>query len=208
MYLFVRRAVIRGLDAQKWAIDIGAAASEGLDARVDVWSSVLSPDVGNTTWTTMWPDLSSLENSLASLLSNPKYLALVAEGPQFIGGAIDDVLFQIVYPGAGPTVDARYAGSVTAVCAPGNFSRGMLGGLEIAQRVEQTTGVSTGFLVRQTGPYGGVTWLAGYESIEAYETAQQKLAADTGFPEFIDQRTTAYVADPSTTQATLYMKIG
>jgi len=34
------------------------------------------------------------------------------------------------------------------------------------------------------------------------------LAADTGFVEFLDQTTGAYLADPSITQTTLYLKIG
>jgi len=132
----------------------------------------------------------------------------VAKGPEFVSGAVDDHLYQIVYEGSGPQVAAKYASTVTAVCAPGNFARGMLGGIEIAQRAEQATGVSTGFLAAQTGSYGRVTWLGGYETIEAFEAAQQKLAADTGFVEFLDQTTGAYLADPSITQTTLYLKIG
>jgi hypothetical protein len=207
MYLFARQAVVRGLDSGKWSVDIGAVAAAGLGVDVGVWTNVLSPGVGTTTWTTMWSDLSALEKGFAALLSDAKYLALVAEGPQFINGAIDDTLYEIVYEGSGGGGEAKYASTVTAVCAPGNFARGMLGGIEIAQKAEQATGVSTGFLAGQTGPYGGVTWLSGYESIEAFEAAQHKLAADTGFVEFIDGVTTAYVADPNLTQSTLYMRM-
>lgn len=207
MYLLARQAVVRGPDAQKWAIDIGAAAAAGLGVDVGVWVNVMSPGVGTTTWTSMWPDLSALEKGFVATLNDAKYLELLAEGPKYISGAVDDTLFQIVYDGSGPTVEAKYASTVTAVCAPGNFARGMLSGIEIAQRVEKATGVSTGFLAGQTGSYGGVSWLSGYESIEAFEAAQHKLEEDTSFVEFIDTVTDAYVADPSITQSTLYMKI-
>jgi hypothetical protein len=207
MYLLARQAVVRGLDAQKWAVDIGAAAAAGLSVDVGVWVNVLSPGVGTTTWTSMWPDLGALAKGFAATLSDAKYLELLAEGPNFINGAVDDTLFQIVYEGSGPSAEAKYASTVTAVCAPGNFARGMLGGIEIAQKAEQATGVSTGFLAGQTGPYGGVSWLSGYESIGAFEAAQHKLAEDTSFVEFIDKVTDAYVADPSITRSTLYMRI-
>jgi hypothetical protein len=207
MYLLARRAVVRGLDAGKWTVEIGAAAAAGLGAEVGVWANVLSPGVGTTTWTSLWPDLSALEKGFANLQSDAKYLALVAEGPKFINGAIDDTLYQIVYEGSSPGGEAKYASTVHAVCAPGNFARGMMSGIEIAQKVEQTTGVSTGFLAGQTGSYGGVTWLSGYESIEAFETAQHKLEADTGFVEFVDEVTGAYVVDANITQSTLYRRI-
>jgi len=209
MYLLARRGTVaRGPEAQKWAVDIGAAAAEGLGVNVNTWAHVLSPGVGTMTWTSLWPDLSALEKGFEALMGDANYLALVAKGPEFVSGGIDDLLYQIVYEGSGPQVDTKYASSVTAVCAPGNFARGMLGGIEIAQRAEQATGVSTGFLAAQTGAYGRVTWLGGYETIEAFEAAQQKLAADTGFIEFLDQTTGAYVADPSITQSTLYMRVG
>jgi hypothetical protein len=207
MYLFARQAVVRGLDAGKWTVDIGAAAAAGLGVDVGVWANTLSPGFGTTTWTSTWSDLSALEKGFATLVSDAKYLALAAQGQQFINGAIDDSLFEIVYEGSDPGGQFRYVGTVTAVCAPGNLGRGMFSGIEIAQKVEQTTGVSTGFLARQTGPYGGVSWLSGFESMEAFETSQHKLAADTKFVEFLDGVTTAYVTDPNITQSTLYVRV-
>jgi hypothetical protein len=207
MYLFARQAVVRGLDAQKWSVDIGAAAAEALGVEVGVWGNILSPAVGMTTWTSWWPDLSALEANFGKLLTDAKYLALVAEGPQFISGAIDDSLFQVVYQGPDVVSGGRYAGTVSAVIAPGNFARGVLGGIEIAQKAEEVTGQSGIFLSRQTGPYGAVSWLAGYEDIAAYESAQSKLQADVGFAAFLDEKTTAYQAEPSLTQSTLYLKL-
>jgi hypothetical protein len=207
MYLFARQAVLRGLEAGKWSVDIGAAAAGGLGVDVGVWANALSPGFGTTTWTSMWSDLGALEKAFAALSSDATYLALVAEGPQFINGTIDDLLFEIVYEGSAPGSQSRYVTTVTAVCAPGNLARGMMNGIEIAQKVEQVSGVSTAFLAGQTGPYGGVSWLTGFENLEAYETAQHKLTADTKFVEFLDGVTTAYVADPNITQSTLYMRV-
>ncbi|HTT58831.1 MAG TPA: hypothetical protein VMF33_02180 [Acidimicrobiales bacterium] len=207
MYLFARQTLIRGQDAPKWSVDIGAAAAAALNAEVGVWANAFSPGFGTITWTSMWSDLATLEKSLGGLMSDATYLALVGEGQQYIQGAIDDTLSQVVYEGSAPVSDAKYASTVSAVCAPGNFARGMMSGVEIAQKAEQTTGVSTAFLAAQTGPYGAVTWLAGYDGIEAFEAAQHKLEADMSFIEFVDGVTGAYVADPTVTRSTLYVRL-
>ena len=207
MYLLARQAVVRGQDALKWSVDIGTAAGNALGVEVGVWATILSPGVGTVTWTSRWPDLSTMDKSMATLMSDAQYIALAVENEKYINGAVDDTLFQIVYEGSAPLSDAKYASTVTAVCAPGNFARGMMSGLEIAQKAEQTTGVSTAFLAAQTGAYGAVSWLAGYDSIDAYEVAQHKLEADMSFIEFVDGVTGAYIADPMVTRSTLYMKV-
>jgi len=207
MYLLARQANLRGLDAQKWAVEIGAAAAAGLGNEVAVWTTVLSPGVGNVTWTSWWEDLSAVEKGFASVNTNAKYLALVGQGVEFVNGPINDTLYETVYEGNAPSDDATYVGTVSAVCAPGNFARGMMGGIEIAQAVEKATGGSTGFLASQTGPYGAVIWIASYKNIAAYETAQHALAADTSFVGLIDTITGAYQPDPTITQATLHLRL-
>ena len=207
MYLLARQANLRGLDAPKWAVEIGAAAAAGLGNEVGVWATALSPGFGTVTWTSMWADLTALEKGFADLAGHAKYLELAAAGAEFVNGSIDDTLYETVYEGTGGGNDARYAGTVSAVCAPGNYARGMMGGVEIAQRAEKATGVSTGFLAAQTGPYGRVIWLAGYKTMAEYEAAQHSLAADTSFIEYLDATTDAYQPDPSVTQSTLYMRL-
>jgi Na+/alanine symporter len=207
MYLLARQANLRGLDSQAWAVKIGAAAAEGLGNEVGVWATVLSPGFGTVTWTSRWADLVALEKGFAEVSVNAKYLGLAAEGAAFVNGPINDTLYEVAYEGSSPIDDARYVGTVTAVCAPGHFARGIMGGLEIAQRAEKATGVSTSFLTGQTGAYGTVVWLAGYKDIAEFEKAQHALAADMSFIEYIDTATDAYQADPSLTQSTLYMRI-
>ena len=207
MYLFIRRGHFRGQDSVKWAVDIGAAAEAGLDNEVAVWANFLSPGFGTITWTSRWPDLSKVEKGLAGLMGNAKYLELAAKGGELINGVLDDTLYEVVYAGTGANMDAKYAGTVSAVVAPGNFARGIVGGIEIAQRAEKATGVATSFLQGQTGTYGAVVWLAGYADIAEFEAAQHALAGDMSFIEYIDEATGAYQANPALTQSTLYMRL-
>jgi hypothetical protein len=208
MYLLARQANLRGLDIEKWAVEIGAAAASGIGNEVGVWATVLSPGVGTMTWTSRWDDLSAVEKGFANLMTDTKYRDLAAQGAEFLNGPVNDTLYETVYEGNAPSNDVTYVGSVSAVCAPGNFARGMLGGIEIAQAVEKATGSSTEFLAGQTGAYGTVVWIAGYKDIAAYEASQHALAADTSFVAMIDATTGAYQPDPSITQATLHMRLG
>jgi hypothetical protein len=207
MYLFTRQANLRGLDSPNWAVEIGAAAAAGLGNEVGVWANVLSPGFGTITWTSRWTDLSAIEKGFAALLGDAKYLDLAAKGAEILNGPINDTLYEVVYAGSGANLDARYAGTVSAVVAPGNFARGILGGIEIAQRAEKATGISTAFLQGQTGAYGSVVWLAGYEDMATFEAAQHALVADTSFIEYIDEATGAYQANPALTQSTLFMRL-
>jgi hypothetical protein len=207
MYLLARQGVVRSLDAEKWAVEIGAAAAKGIGNDVGVWATVLSPGVGTFTWTSRWENLAGIEKGFAELMGDEKYLALAAEGLQMVTGPLNDALYETVYHGSGLVENARYASTITAVCAPGNFAKGMLSGIEIAQRAEKASGVPVEFVAGQTGAYGTVSWIAGYETIEAFETAQHKLTEDISFVEYLDSVTGAYQADPTLTQTTLYMRL-
>jgi hypothetical protein len=209
MYLLARQANLRGLDAPAWAVEIGAAAAAGLGTDVGVWATALSPGFGTITWTSMWADLTALEKGFADISVSAKYLEIAAKGVEFLNGSIDDTLYESVYEGsdAGAANDARYVGTISAVCAPGNFARGMMGGIEIAQRAEKATGVSTGFMSAQTGAYGSVMWVAGYKTMAEFEAAQHSIAADMSFVEYVDSVSTAYQPVPSVTQSTLHMRL-
>jgi len=96
------------MDSQKWAVDIGAVAAEGMGNAVGVWATVLSPGFGTITWTSRWADLSALEKGFANLMGNAKYAELAATGAEFVNGPINDVLYEIVYEGSSGNDDARY----------------------------------------------------------------------------------------------------
>jgi hypothetical protein len=209
MYLLARQANLRGLDSQSWAVEIGAAAAVGLGNEVGVWGTFLSPGLGTVNWTTWWEDLSAIEKGFAGVIGDAKYLELAAKGVEFVNGMINDTLYETVYEGmdASGGEAVKYVGTVAAVCAPGNFASGMMGGVEIAQAVEKATGVSTAFLANQTGPYGSVVWIAGYKTIAEFEAAQHALAADMSFVELIDSKTHAYQPDSNITQSTLHVRL-
>jgi hypothetical protein len=95
-----------------------------------------------------------------------------------------------------------------AVTAAGSIERAMTAGVEIAQKAEAITGLSTLFVRSVTGPYGAVGWLTGYENVTQMEKAESALADDPSWLKLIDSTKGCFVEDPSLTQATIYRKLG
>jgi hypothetical protein len=81
-------------------------------------------------------------------------------------------------------------------------------GVEIAQKEEAITGLPAMFLRSTTGPYGGVAWLTGYESITAMEKADAAVSADPSFVKLIDSTEGCFVEDAMVTQASIYRRLG
>jgi hypothetical protein len=210
MYLFSRQARLNSMEGVAWAANIGKVAAELGEHEVDLWMRAYSPGFGVVVWTSWWDTLVAMESGFAKFTTNEKYLSLAAEGRGFLEGEVDDTLYRSLYDGSGAGGDAvaQYVSVVQAVCANGNLERGMMAGVEIAQKAEAATGRSTGFVANVTGHYGGVGWLAGYQSLAEFEDAQDKLNTDASFVKFVDSTTGAYVQDPSVTQTLLFAKVG
>jgi hypothetical protein len=210
MYLFSRQARLNSMEGVTWAANIGKVAADLSEHEVGLWMRAYSPGFGVVVWTSWWDNLAAMESGFAKFATNEKYLSLAAEGRGFLEGEVDDTLYQSVYDGsgAGGGADPQYVSVVRAVCANGSIERGMTAGVEIAQKAEAASGRSTGFLANVTGYYGGVNWLAGYDSMATHEDAQNKLNSDASFVKFVDSTTSCYVQDPSVTQTVLYAKVG
>lgn len=207
MYLFTRQARLLGADGIKWATTIRDHVASVTESEIQLWATTLSPGFGTVAWTSWWDDLGSLSSSFAKLVGDAKYSALAAEGAQFVNGAVDDMLYQTLYGGSGDSGSVQLVSSIRAACATGQLAAAMGNGVEIAQRAESITGRPTMFLTNVTGNYGGVTWLAGYENLAAFEDANVKLNADPDWPAFIDGATTCYAQDVGVTQSTLHVLI-
>ena len=64
------------------------------------------------------------------------------------------------------------------------------------------------FATAATGSYGSVAWLSGYTDVKALDGAQQKLAADTNFAEFIDKSVPGvYTDEPTASRQVILRRI-
>jgi len=211
MYLFARRARLapgNTTAAMTWATNITEKATQVGGLPISLFSQVFSPELGVLSWSTFVPDLQTLETATDKLNVDQGFVSMIDEGAKFDAGVADDMLGQVVYGEPDPNRQVEYATVVEAVCASGAITKGIELGVEIAQRAEKAMGEQTMFLTAVTGTYGGVSWITGYNDIKAMEAAQQKLAADTKFSEYVDKSVKGvYAEEPTLTRQLIYRRI-
>ena len=209
MYLFSRRARLAPGNTQAamaWAIDITEKVAQITGLNVSLFTPMFSPEVGLLSWSTFVPDLATLEAATDKLGADPGYISLVDAGAKFGEGGADDTLLQIVYGEPNPKRKVEYVTSVQTVCANGNVARGIELGIEIAQKAAKVIGSPGMFATAATGSYGSVAWLSGYVDVNELDRAQQKLAANTKFAEFIDKNVPGVYTDEPTSSRQVILR--
>jgi hypothetical protein len=202
-YLFSRSARLAPGNvpaAMAWAVAITEKVNAIAETRVSLWSTVMSPELGRLTWTTVVEDLASLTATDEKLLADSGYNELAKQGASLgDDNGIDDQLVRYVHADREGVETAQYATVVRSVLAPGSSVKGVELGVEIAQRAKAITGRPTSFGTSQTGTYGGVSWVALYDSIDQVQAAGEALAADAAFAKLLDEKASkAYLSGQST----------
>ena len=206
LYLFSRQAHISSATGAEWAAEIAVKAGEASGNAVQLWAPTLSPGFGTANWTSWWPDLATLQAGFAKLQDDESYNALAAQGREHIDGGVDDALFQPIHGAPDPDSGANFVLSASAVCGGGSLARSMTAGIEIAQKADAITGLSTMFVRAMTGPNNSVGWLTGYEDLAAMEAANDKMAADADWLTFLDTTNGCFVEDSAVSQTTIWQK--
>jgi hypothetical protein len=202
-YLFTRSAQLAPgnlADSMAWSVKVTEKVNAVSETPVSLWTSVMSPDLGRLTWTTVVEHLSTLTATDEKLLADSGYLELVEEGTRFGTGAnAVDGLVRYVHADRDGIATAQFSTVVRAVLSPGAFVSGIEIGVEIAQRAKAITGRPTSFGASQSGTYGEVGWISLYDSIDEVQAASEALAEDPGFGKLLDDKASkAYIAGAST----------
>jgi|GEM_PF-900431 len=212
MYLFSRRARLSGgklSESMAWATSMTERVVQATGMQVSLWTQTFSPAVGTISWSTFVPDLATLEAANDKLMADNAYHELVDRGTEFvIPGSVDDSLGMVVHGAPDPNRRAEYVGVVRSTGAAGKLARGISLGVEIAQRVEQITGLPTLFLAGTTGNYGGVAWVTAFADVAELERAQMALNMDESFVELIDREAPGvYTDEPGATTQVILRRI-
>lgn len=202
-YLFTRSARLAPGNlpaAMAWAVQITENVNAIAETRFSLWATVMSPELGRLTWTTLVDDLSTLTATDEKLMADGGYHDLAAQGAEFDSGAgIEDGLVRYVHADREGIETARYATLVRAVLTPGGSVKGIELGVELALMAKKITGRPTSFGASQTGVYGQVGWIALYDSIDQVQSASEALAADVEFSKVLDEKASkAYLPGHST----------
>lgn len=190
MYLFTRTARLAPGNIREslaWAADITDRVNRIGVVEAQLWSRTMSPGLGTLVWSTVVPDLLTLETAQAKLESDDAYLDAVDRGAAFTDDTgVDDMVATIVSGLGDPASRPEYVSVVTATLTPGSLRTGMALGVELAERATAICGEATMFCMASSGRFGQVAWITGYPSIEAMDQGEQAVYADAGFVELLD----------------------
>jgi hypothetical protein len=193
-------------DALPWAIAIGEKVAQITGLQVSLYSQVFSGEVGTLLWATVVPDLATLEGAFDKILPDDGYHDMAQAGLQHLDpGSLQDRLEQIVHPNDVDTSrQHEYVTLVRSTINGGQLARGMGAGIEIAQRVEEITGIQAVFLADAAGNYGGVSWVVTFADVAELERASAAINTDLNFVGLIDSLGGVYTDAPgATTQVIL-----
>lgn len=212
MYIFSRSTVLGGKgsmrDSQVWVASITEKVNQITDLQVAVWRNMFSRETNRLTWVAFVEDLAQLEAADDKLGADDSFAALADRGVDFTNGTLDDALGQVVHGSPDPQRAVEYATSVSALMAPGKFTRGIELGIEIAERAEQITGEPTALVSGVTGDYAAIQWITAYDSVRGLQTAGEKLNANPSFVHFIDNEVPGvYESGLDVTQQTCFRRV-
>lgn len=215
MYLYSRRGRMTGASqhaALAWSTTIAEKTAQVTGLPINVYSQILSPQVGTMVFGTMVPDIPTLETAWDKLLVDEGYNDLVEQGLHyFIPGTFDDSVALCVHPANGPDVsprDIEYLSVVNSTINPGHHRQALELGVRLAQRVEKVAGVPAMFLTEGTGSFGGVAWVLGLRDAAELERAQMSIYSDEQFLKMLDEEcNTAFSAVPEASTQTLLRRL-
>ena len=214
MYVFARTLQVHGGDLQgalTWATTIAERAHQTSGTPVSLWSRVYSQGVGTLAFTTFAPDYTSLEAFSDKLMVDEGYLEMVSQGSKhIIQGTVNDMVSQIMHPAEVPTtpITADYAGVIQTTCANGCLAEGLALGVEIAQKVNELTGLQCSFRVDTGSTFGAVSWVTLYPTAADIDRANEIQFTDAAFLEMIDQKAgRAYTDTPGASTEHMYRRL-
>ncbi len=210
MYLFSRSGRLANgntREAGLWLANVTEKVNQITDLQVGLWRNVFSPEINRLTWVTFVEELAQLEAADDKLQADDGFAALIDSGAKYTSGGLDDTLAQLVYGEVDPERPIEYASSVSALISPGIFVKGSLLAIEIAQRVEQVTGVPTSVLNVMTGNYSAVEWISGYENVKQLQVAGEKINSDADFAALLDKEAVGVYEPGAATQQLVYRRV-
>jgi hypothetical protein len=215
MYVFSRSSRLSGLHAHAaltWAATITEKVQQTTGLEVNLFSRVYGADVGTLVWGSIVPDLQALEAAFDKLSVDDGFQELSDKGFEyFLPGSTADRLSSIVHPTDAAAVTERrpeYISVVETTIANGHLAEGMAVGVEIAQRAQSITGMTTLFTASTTGNYGTVSWATAFAGIAEMERANELINSDPSFVELIDKKAGGvYTSDPTATQQGILRRI-
>jgi hypothetical protein len=185
MYLFSRRATLTGSERRSmtWAAEVSVYVDAHSSHTLTAWRADFGYPVGTVIWSAWVDSLEAMNAGFAALAEDDGYEAMTDKGLEFMTSGAEDELRQAIHggPGDAPPPIGAVTTVTTAVMAGGSYSDAATWGVEMAQLVEEVTGLPTLFLVDSYGTFGQVTWLSGAPDLATADSSTETINAHSEY---------------------------
>jgi hypothetical protein len=184
MFLFARTFVAKPGKAAAvavWSINNLQRSSTVAGVPLNLVTSVGAGPVGSFGITTVFPDLTSLDEAGGKLAADLEGIKALEDFGPLLAGPPEDSLFEIVVGGPSPDGPPAYAVMARGKARLSGITDAVAASTKLAKLMTKHGALSTSVCVSVVGQYGEIAIIGGYATIADYEASRRAGFADDAF---------------------------
>jgi hypothetical protein len=190
MHLYSRQGLFSGPfgELMEWATNITGHASTLIDSEIALWSAGFGAPTGTLGWSLPVDGLAGVAANNEKLMADATYHDMLDQGREWaVTGSVSDSLMQLVHGQLGeqrPPIGS--VATITTATITGSWSDAIGWGVEVAQLVEEITGVPLYFGSSMFGQFYDVGWIAVNADAASADANMAKLIANADYVAKLD----------------------
>jgi hypothetical protein len=208
MYLFARTFIAkpgRAAAVAAWSINNLQRSSTVAGVPLNLVTSVGAGPVGSFGITTVFPDLTALDEAGGRLAADVDGIKALEEFGPLLVAPPEDSLFEIVAGGPSPDGPPAYAVMARGKATLSGLTDAVAASTKLAKLMTKHGARSTSVCVSVVGQYGEIAIIGGYETIADYEASRRAGFADEGFAKISERLDDSSI--PGTQSVTLVRQL-
>lgn len=198
MHLYSRTGLFIGPFAELmgWAADITKHVSDVIGSEVALWSAGFGAPVGTLGWSLPVDGVAEVAANNEKMIGDAKYHEMVAAGREYSQpGSVEDSLMALAH---GELTDDRppigAVATITTATMDAPYADVIGWGIDVAQMVEDISGVGVLFGTSVYGSFTDVGWIGVSGSAAASDAANQKLSEHADYIKKLSEASEMFVS--------------
>lgn len=195
MYIFSRRtlaALGKQFEAVPKAIEIAEKVADISGAEINVFTARFGAPLGSIMWSRRADSMAELQAFSEKVLADAEYVEMVnGMAGLFMTPAEDSIGRVLSTPLEG--TPARFWGITQAAMTAGRYAEAVEFGIEIADYMASAVGAQSLFLKAGYAGFADVTWLVGFDSMDAVGAFDDWQMSDSGYQERVNRAAELFV---------------
>lgn len=208
MQLFTRSVTLAGPipDVMTYATDMRSYASDKLGVDIALWSAMFGAPRGSMTYALRVDGVAGVAAIDSTLMADDGYLTKAEAGRQYLVGAREDALMNILHGELGDTSPpVGSVATVTTAVIGGSYADAIGWGVEMSQLAQSITGVPVMFGMNEFGAFGQLGWIGVTADAAGADAANSALAGNDDYIKALESANSLFV--PGSGHRTLATRI-